>query len=403
MKNKKINFGLILFFAIFFGFILYISMPMKIVLPENSHLSLKTFPLYSIECAATVDAPNVECDDGVIEISSVKEGNFDYQLNLFEKIPLKKLKVSVIPKAYVIPSGEAVGVKMFTDGLLVVYVSEVVDKNGNKTYPAKDAGLRETDRILSVDDIEIESNEQLCDYINQVKTKVRLRVARGDDIFIADVTPVLSNDGYYRIGLWVRDSTAGIGTMTYYNPQNNSFAALGHAICDSDTGAILKVSDGDLVGCNILSVRKGKNGVPGELSGQFQSKNLGKITKNNDFGIFGKINNSSLLDKNQLMEVATRYQVKQGKAQILCDVDKEGVKSYDIEIVSVSKSPTIDNKGIVLKVTDEELLEKTGGIVQGMSGSPIIQNNKIVGAVTHVFVNDSTKGYGIFIENMMLN
>ncbi len=401
MKNKKVSFGLILFFAIFFGFILYISLPMKIVLPENTHLSLKTLPLYSIDAAVSANAPSVECNGGVLDIHSDKKGDFEYNITLFEKIPLKKLKVSVIPKNYVIPSGEAVGVKMFTDGLLVVCVSEVVDKSGNRYYPTKDAGLRETDRILTIDNINIESNEQISDYINKVKRKVRLRVARDEEIFETDVVPVLSNDGHYRIGVWVRDSTAGIGTMTYYNPQNNTLAALGHAICDSDTGAVLKVSQGDLVGCEILSVRKGEHGAPGELSGQFQNNTLGKIIKNNDFGIYGKINNPSLLDTTKAVEVATRYQVKQGSAQILCDVDQEGVKSYDVEIVSVSKSAIPDNKGIVLKVTDEELLSKTGGIVQGMSGSAIIQNGKLVGAVTHVLVNDPTKGYGIFIENML--
>ena len=342
MKNKKIKFGLILFFSIASAFILNLS--------END---TKNFP--------------------------------------------KAQEVSAVSKKYVIPSGEAIGVKLYTDGLLVVCVSEVVDNNGNKHYPSRIAGLRETDRILSVDGIEIETNEQLSDYINEVKRQISLKVARDEEIFVAKINPVLSNDGYYRIGLWVRDSTAGIGTMTFYDPENSTFAALGHAICDTDTGSILTVSDGALVGCNILSVKKGKNGAPGELSGQFQNRNIGKIIKNNDFGIFGKVSNISLSENQNFIEVATRYQVKTGPAKILCDVSNEGVKSYNVEILSVSKSKVADNKGIVLRVTDEELLSKTGGIVQGMSGSPIIQNEKIVGAVTHVFVNDSTKGYGIFI------
>lgn len=348
MKNKKISFGLILFFAVFFGFILNFNVQSKDVLPVGQ------------------------------------------EVNAFEK-------------RYVIPSGEAVGVKMFTDGLLVVYVSEVVDKDTNRFTPAKDVGIRETDRILSVDGFELGTNEDLSDYINQVKKPIHLKVARDEEIFETKITPVLSNDGYYRIGIWVRDSTAGIGTMTFYNPNNYSFAALGHAICDSDTGAVLTVEDGDLVGCDILSVKKGKNGVPGELSGQFKNYNLGKIIKNNEFGVYGKLNNDFVCDNKKLIETATRYQVKQGPAQILCDVDGDGVKSYNVEILSVSKSPEINNKGIVLKITDEELLSKTGGIVQGMSGSPILQNGRIVGAVTHVFVNDPTRGYGIFIENMLAN
>ncbi len=346
MKNKKISFGLILFFSIFFGFILNLSVTSKEILPASQ-------------------------------------------------------EVSTVSKTYVIPSGEAVGVKMYTDGLLVVYVSEVIDAAGKQYSPAKDAGLRETDRILSVDDFELGTNEELADYINKVKRPVHLKVARDEEFFETDITPKLSNDGYYRIGIWVRDSTAGIGTMTFYNPQYNSFAALGHAITDRDTGTVLTVSDGDLVGCEIVSVKKGENGVPGELSGQFANIKFGKILKNNDFGIYGKIENSSIISQGRPVEAATRFQVKQGAAEILCDVDGNGVKSYAVEITSVSKEITVDNKGIVLKVTDSELLEKTGGIVQGMSGSPILQNGMLVGAVTHVFVNDPTRGYGIFIENML--
>jgi len=331
LKNKKISFGLILFFSIFFGFILNFNVSSKDVLPVTQ------------------------------EVNSVQ-------------------------KTYVIPSGEAVGVKMFTDGLLVVYVSEVIDSEGKSYPPAKEAGLRATDRILSVDGLEIATNEELSDYINEVKKSVHLKVARDEEIFETDITPMISNDGYYRIGIWVRDSTAGIGTLTFYNPEDNSFAALGHAITDCDTGTVLTVSCGDLVGCEILSVKKGEHGTPGELSGQFENKNLGKILKNNDFGIYGKIKNSKVLQAKP-MQAATRFQIKQGPATILCDVDGNGVKSYNVEILKISTSSKVDNKGIVLKITDDDLLSKTGGIVQGMSGSPIIQNEMIVGAVTHVCVN----------------
>ena len=343
MKNKKISFGLILFFSIFFGFIQYSKVP---------------------------------CEDYIEASAPVND-------------------------TYLIPSGEAIGVKMFTDGLLIVYVSDVIDGDGKHHSPAKTAGLKETDRILSVDGIELGSNEELSDYINLVKRPVLLEVARDEEIFTSQITPIISNDGYYRIGIWVRDSTAGIGTLTFYNPKDNTFAALGHGICDADTGVILKVSEGDLVGCDILSVKRGEHGVPGELSGQFKNKNFGKILRNNDFGIYGEIKSDEMFKNANLMRAANRFQIKQGPAQILCDVDGNGVKSYDIEITDVSKDSKINNKGLILKITDETLLEKTGGIVQGMSGSPIIQNDMIVGAVTHVFVNDPTRGYGIFIENML--
>lgn len=398
MKNKKINLCLILFFSIIFGFILYFSVPSKIVLPVGSNLGIKTLPFYSVKTAS--DNPTVQCSNGQINVNFSQTGEFEYNVNVFESIPFKKLKVSVVPKTYVIPSGEAVGVKMFTDGLLVVYVSDVIDESGNRHSPAKEAGLRETDRILSVDNLEIGTNEEFSDYINTARTTVHLKVARDEEVFETDITPVLSNDGSYRIGIWVRDSTAGIGTLTFYNPQDKSFAALGHAITDCDTKTILTVSDGDLVGCEILSVKKGEHGEPGELSGQFKNKVIGKILKNNDYGLYGTLENVDTL-QSKTIEAATRFQIKQGSAEILCDVDGKGVKSYDVEITSVSKEEKTYNKGIVLKVTDEELLSKTGGIVQGMSGSPIIQNGMLVGAVTHVFVNDPTRGYGIFIENML--
>ena len=306
-------------------------------------------------------------------------------------------------KKYVIPSGETIGIKMYTKGLLVVGISSVTDTKGEKVYPAKIAGIKEGDIILKADGRELNTNENLSKIINSKKdNNVNLLVDRNGNVFETVIVPALEyQKEKYKVGLWVRDSTAGIGTMTFYDPQNNTFGALGHAITDADTQKNLTVSKGDIVGCKIQSAIKGKNGVPGELIGIFENKVIGNINVNNDFGMYGTVNNNFSFNKENLVEVGNRFLIKEGKAHILSDVDGKGVKSYEILIESVSKSDEINNRGISIKVTDENLLNITGGIVQGMSGSPILQNGKLVGAVTHVFINDSTRGYGIFIENML--
>lgn len=205
-------------------------------------------------------------------------------------------------------------------------------------------------------------------------------------------------------GLWVRDGTAGVGTVTFYDPSTGSFAALGHGITDVDTGELLPIASGDLLRTTILSIKKGQRGNPGQLKGTVANQTqVGNITKNTSFGIYGKMSNLSELNTNpsEELEVALRDEVKQGPAKIRCALEDGKVQEYDIEIQKVSKNNTTDNKSMVIKVTDERLIGITGGIVQGMSGSPIIQNRKFVGAVTHVLVNDPTKGYGVFADMML--
>ncbi len=385
-------------------FFLYFSIPSQIILPENTRLSINTIPIGSLQSELSQQNENlmIKSVDNTVEINSSVSGDYGYSYTLFNNIPIKQVNISVVPKRYVIPSGETIGVKMYTDGLLVIHVSSVTGKDMSEHYPAKEAGISEGDRILSVDGIKLTTNEDFSDYINKTKRSVTLEIARDDKVFKTDITPILSNDGdKYKIGLWVRDSTAGIGTMTYYDPENNEYGALGHAITDSDTGSILTVLQGSLIDCDVVSVKKGESGKPGELTGSFSGGNIGSILSNNQFGIYGYIDKKVYKTDIKPIEAATRFQVKEGTAKILCDVDGQGVKSYNVEIIKISKDATLDNKGIIIKVTDDELLNKTGGIVQGMSGSPIVQNGKLVGAVTHVFVNDPTRGYGIFIENML--
>ena len=330
-------------------------------------------------------------------VNTAKADRYSVDAKLFNIIPIKSVDVSVVPKKYLIPSGEAIGVKLYTDGVLVVGISDVTDSYGNIYQPAKDAGIAVGDRILSVNGKFVENIDDFTDKINEAGPRPTLEIARGDEKFSVEISPACSKDsGDYKVGLWVRDSTAGIGTLTFYNPENNTFSALGHGICDSDTKELMAVKEGSINACRIRSVIKGERGVAGELSGDFSGVEIGEITKNTHAGISGKANTIAQVEP---VMIASRFEVKKGTAEILCDVDGCGPRRYKIEITRIQKGQ--DGKNLVLKVTDDRLINKTGGIVQGMSGSPILQNGRIVGAVTHVFVNDPTKGYGIFIENMI--
>lgn len=325
-------------------------------------------------------------------------GRFDCPVK-FMGVPIKTVNVSVNPERYVIPSGAPIGVKIYTDGVLIVGMGSVRDENRNIYEPAKAAGLEIGDRITEINGEKIISTEEFTEKINQCSGKATLKVVRVKKEFLCEITGVRSNNfGEYKLGMWVRDSTAGIGTLTFYNPENSTFASLGHGICDSDTGDMLIVRKGSISPCRIINVIKGKNGSPGELMGSFDHSILGDVSTNCSVGVIGK---AKYIPENDPVKIALPFQVREGKATILCDIDGNGINSYEIEITKLSVKSGESNKDFVIKVTDDILLEKTGGIVRGMSGSPILQNGKLIGAVTHVFVNDSSKGYGIFAESML--
>ncbi len=333
------------------------------------------------------------------EASTQSVGSYNCRVKLFNIIPIKTVSVSVTPQKYVIPSGEPIGIKIYTQGVLVVGIGDVRTGNGKILQPGKDAGILVGDRIVALNGDSVSTAEGFCAKINDSDGSVTASVIRGSRKMDIPLNAVYSEEGRcYRVGLWVRDSTAGIGTLTFYNPENSTFAALGHAICDNDTKDILTVRRGAVNLCNIKDVYKGEKGTPGELVGNFDNRELGNITKNCQQGIYGT---AGTIPDNTKVAVASRFQVEAGKAHILCDVDGKGTAPYEIEITKISKTAQDSGKSFVIKVTDPALLEKTGGIVQGMSGSPILQNNMLIGAVTHVFINDPTRGYGIFAENML--
>ena len=302
------------------------------------------------------------------------------------------------PAIEAIPGGYTVGLKLYLDGLLVVGTSDINTSKGS-FCPGKIAGVSKGDRITKINGEEIESVAQFCSEIQKSRgEEIEVEVIKGDNVEVVEITPALYTEtGDFKIGLWVRDSAAGIGTVTYVFP-DGSFAALGHGISDVDTGTLVSVKEGKVTGSSVCSVLKGEVGAPGDLRGIFEPGINGTVDKNTSHGIFGKLSEKV---NEKAIPVALRDEVSPGKATILANVEGKNVSEYEVEIESISLFRGKSEKNMIVKVTDERLLGKTGGIVQGMSGSPILQNGRIVGAVTHVFVNDPTRGYGIFIENML--
>lgn len=316
---------------------------------------------------------------------------------------LKKIMISIMMLALLLPTaaaaaqedtvvlgGEPFGLTMYTSGVIVVNVED-----GDS--PARDAGVKENDIIIRANGKEIKSNEELKRIVeNSGGADIELSLSRGESPISLSVTPQRDDDGVYTIGMWVRDSTAGLGTVTYFDEATCSFGALGHGINDRDTGILLPLRSGRIVDAEITSVTKAQPGVAGGLNGCMGSTAIGTVTDNNDYGIYGKY---EILPQGKRLECADDSEITTGAAEIYCTLDDSGVQSYTVEIEKMNLSADT-GQNMVLRVTDDALLERTGGIVQGMSGSPIVQNGKLIGAVTHVFVNSPQYGYGISIGNM---
>lgn len=303
----------------------------------------------------------------------------------------------------VIPLGRAVGIKMFSDGVVVVGLSEIATAEGAQA-PARACGLREGDIITHINSEEVDSIEEVQDILQTVgEDKLTIRALRGDkQVQMTTQAAQCSADGAYKLGAWIRDSMAGIGTMTFYDPESGVFGALGHGINDVDTALLMPLQSGSIMYAEVTDVKKGAVGAPGELHGAFKvNQDMGELYANTKSGIFGELTDESLTNGAQPVAVATRSEVQVGKATILSNITGNDVEAYEVEISRIYPENTNDTRNLMLKVTDQRLLEATGGIVQGMSGSPILQNGKLVGAVTHVLVNDPTQGYGILAENML--
>ncbi len=343
----------------------------------------------------------IEITSGDIAVAASTGGmdteESDAEIKLFGVIPVKSAKIVHADAKMLIPGGSPVGVKLLAEGVMVVKTAEVTEG----VSPASEAGICAGDNIISANGEELNSSARLSEIIeNSDGEPIVFEVMRNGKRFTATVTPVYSeNDGTYKAGLWIRDSTAGVGTLTFIDPETGIFGALGHPISDSDTLTTLPLGSGEIVDVVITGYDRGERGCPGELYGTFVSGLAsGTIELNCEQGIFGTMTYPS---RQEAIPIAFKSEVRTGPATILTTIDGSTPQEFEVEIERVTLSSAAKSKNIIIKVTDPELLELTGGIVQGMSGSPIIQDGKLVGAVTHVFVSDPTRGYGIFIENML--
>ncbi len=300
-----------------------------------------------------------------------------------------------------VPVGHTVGIKLFSQGVMVVGLSDVVTESGEQS-PARECGLQQGDIITHIDAQPVDTIEEVQTVLQESGgEEVELSISRQGRNLKAQTTAALcSRDGSYRLGAWIRDSMAGIGTVTYYDPNTGKFAALGHGINDVDTHLLIPLQSGGVMRSTVADVRAGEKGKPGELHGRFDlSRDLGSLYANTDQGVFGKLEEDVFGGKP--IPVAKPEEVQVGKATIRCNVSGDQVEEFEVEILRVYPVSDGNDRSMMVQVTDPRLLEKTGGVVQGMSGSPILQNGKLVGAVTHVLVNDPTKGYGIFIDHML--
>lgn len=392
--TKTLFFVLLIFFIFIFTAIIYlnnsISKDFKIKKgePLNIQSSLPITAVYN----------GVKLSQSA-KTQSVGE-KFSVDLKAFGIIPFSTVSVEVVDQLHVFVLGMPFGMKIYTQGVLVTEISEVVTENGN-INPAKKAGIKKGDYIISVNGKTIHTNEDLGQLVESSGgQKLKFVIMRDKTKIHISVCPVKSVEtGNYKIGIWVKDSSAGIGTLTFYSPASNIICGLGHGVCDDDTKELLKLDSGEIVTAEIMSVEKGKVGSPGQLKGKFNYQTLGDICLNCEQGVYSAFKGE--LNFSNLTEIAFKQEVKEGKAQILCTVDGKEPKLYTCSIKIRTSSYHSTTQNMLVTVTDEELLEKTGGIVQGMSGSPLIQNGKLIGAVTHVLVDDPTRGYAIFAENML--
>lgn len=425
MRNKKLlkrcGFGLcgvmlvLLIFYFFYNIEKSLPNEIKIVVDKEESFD------FNMPMAGKIETDNV----GVISVNNLKvpsnqinidlaepftlesssTGKYKISLKLFGLFNFKKISLDVIDTKELIPCGTPIGIYVETDGILVLGSGRITGDDGLNYEPISNK-LKSGDYILSINGIKLSKKSEMIDEIQKCEGKdVTLVVRRNDEEITVRVTPVKTSSGDYKIGAWIRDNTQGIGTLTFIS-SDGQFGALGHGITDIDTGLLMDVKEGSIYMAEIMSIIKGKEGEPGELIGMIRQSDryrIGRITENTFQGIFGSVNSD--YDENakvKPLEIGLKQEVKKGKATVRCTVG-DTVEDYEIEIENIDISNSNHSKGIVLKITDPRLLNQTGGIVQGMSGSPIIQNNKIIGAVTHVFIQDSTKGYGTFIENMVNN
>ncbi len=391
---KKIKFILTFFLLL----ILYIYVVFINQLPNN--IILLDGEKYEIK-----EIPGVQVLE-VIETSNENINSTKLEIKLFNKIPVKDISVTKMKNTQVVPVGKIIGLKMYTNGVLVVGMSEIEDYQNILNKPYENTDIRSGDTILKINEEIVENIESLKKIVNDSEGKnLNLTIFRNGTIINTDIKPVQTDLSEYKIGLWVKDAATGVGTMSFYIPETKEYGILGHGITDSDTNNLINLDSGELVTARIISLKKAEKGFPGEIKGTIiNSQTIGDIKKNTQFGVYGKLNNITSLniDISKKIDIALRNEIKEGRAKVLCAFNENNVtKEYDIEIEKIYIDNDYNNKSMMIKIIDDELINETGGIIRGLSGAPIIQNGKFIGAITNVLVSDPSVGYAIFADLMV--
>ncbi len=385
---KAVSAAALIFSIPVFGAVAYgtTNLPDEVNIIENENVNLGSF----FSAAENKQAQPVGTGNAKKQYKS--------QITALKVFPVKDITVNVTKRRYVAPGGDVFGIKLYTKGVIVVSIDSVTTSKGSED-PAVSAGLKCGDIITRINGTAVLSSQQLTDAVEQSEgKKLKLEIDRNGETFELELQPSLSVNGGYKAGIWVRDSSAGIGTVTFYDDGAGFFAGLGHGVCDVDTGKIMPLNNGEAVKARVNGFYKSSAGNPGELCGVFTDAVIGGLRVNHDMGVYGSLLQPS---GKKSVPVALESEIRLGKAQMITTIDDSGPQYYDIEIIKIYPSSDESGRNMIIKVTDTELLKKTGGIVQGMSGSPIIQNSMLVGAVTHVFISEPEQGYAIFAQRML--
>lgn len=388
------KFFLIIFLLIILVYVTNVTaIPKKIILFEGETLSLGTIFGISQTKEQVITTSSLAENSNIVKEEKIT-------LSLFNLLDVKNVNVTTIEKTKVVPLGNTIGLKLYSSGVLVIGMTEI---EGVKPY--ENSGIEEGDLITYINNKQVTTTDELVECVNNSQGKIiDITYIRDGKEYVTKIEPAVTANNEYKLGLWVRDGAAGIGTATYYEPSTEKFAALGHGIIDSDTEKLISIESGEVVTTNVIDIQKGEEGKPGQIKGTVTNgQKIGEVYTNTEFGIYGKItskNRLNIIEENSL-EVATRDEIKEGEAKIILTLEDGIRKEYSIEITKIYKNNNTDNRSMQVKVTDENLLNLTGGIIQGMSGAPIIQNGKFVGAVTHVFIKNPTEGYAVFGDLMI--
>lgn len=384
---KKINIVIIFFAFIIYCYIINIvNIPKKVYISNDDKFNINLMPGIEVE--------------EIIETSNNGNSSLEKQEYSIFGIKIKDVLISKIEKVELSVLGNLIGMRLYTNGVLVVGTSNIEDINKEIKLQKE---IVEGDTIVSINNTSIDSIEEINEIVNKSNGEIlSCEIVRDGRKILTNIEPIMVDENEYKLGLWVKEAATGVGTISFINKDTNEFLALGHGITDSDTGRLLDINTGEIVLSKIKSIKKGKAGDPGEIEGKvIDNSIIGLVTKNTEFGIIGNIIDESLVEQENIYKVSTRDKINIGDASILCDVDGN-VKEYDIKILSVDIDNNFDNKSMIIEVVDKDLIKKTGGIVRGMSGCPVIQNGKVIGIITNVLISDPKVGYAVFID-LVLN